>query len=145
MADAAAAEAAKAAEAAAREAAALDKTTALEQQAARFEEELRASEQAHAEQSARIQADIRALEKQKAETEAAKEQNLDDMAQSILMNLQKGEIDRSVRLAPHTNSQIEGLVPRIVPLRWVPEQEIHTVLVPYTCIAYLQILVQWYS
>jgi len=51
--------------------------------------------------------------------------NLDDMAQSILMNLQKGEIDRSVRLAPHTNSQIEGLVPRIVPLRWVPEQEIH--------------------
>ena len=51
--------------------------------------------------------------------------NLDDMAQSILMNLQKGEIDRSVRLAPHTNSQIEGLIPRIVPLRWVPEQEIH--------------------
>ena len=51
--------------------------------------------------------------------------NLDDMAQSILMNLQKGEIERSVRLAPHTNSKIDGLVPRIVPLRWVPEQEIH--------------------
>ena len=51
--------------------------------------------------------------------------NLDDMAQSILMNLQKGEIERSVRLAPHTNSMIDGLVPRIVPLRWVPEQEIH--------------------
>ena len=30
--------------------------------------------------------------------------NLDDMAQSILMNLQKGEIERSVRLAPHTAS-----------------------------------------
>ncbi len=51
--------------------------------------------------------------------------NLDDMAQSILMNLQKGEIERSVRLAPHTSSPIEGMVPRIVPLRWVPEQEIH--------------------
>ena len=51
--------------------------------------------------------------------------NLDDMAQSILMNLQKGEIDRSVRLAPHTHSPIEGVTPRIVPLRWIPEQEIH--------------------
>ena len=51
--------------------------------------------------------------------------NLDDMAQSILMNLQKGEIERSVRLAPHTDAPIEGLAPRIVPLRWVPEQEIH--------------------
>ena len=51
--------------------------------------------------------------------------NLDDMAQSILMNLQKGEIERSVRLAPHTHSKIDGLAPRIVPLRWVPEQEIH--------------------
>jgi uncharacterized protein (TIGR00269 family) len=51
--------------------------------------------------------------------------NLDDMAQSILMNLQKGEIDRSVRLAPHTDNPIEGIAPRIVPLRWIPEQEIH--------------------
>ena len=51
--------------------------------------------------------------------------NLDDMAQSILMNLQKGEIDRSIRLAPHTETPIEGLAPRIVPLRWIPEQEIH--------------------
>ena len=51
--------------------------------------------------------------------------NLDDMAQSILMNLQKGEIERSVRLAPHTSAPIEGMVPRIVPLRWIPEQEIH--------------------
>ena len=51
--------------------------------------------------------------------------NLDDMAQSILMNLQKGDIERSVRLAPHTDSPLEGLAPRIVPLRWIPEQEIH--------------------
>ena len=51
--------------------------------------------------------------------------NLDDMAQSILMNFQKGEVERSVRLAPHTENPIEGIAPRIVPLRWIPEQEIH--------------------
>jgi uncharacterized protein (TIGR00269 family) len=51
--------------------------------------------------------------------------NLDDMAQSIIMNFQKGNIERSVRLAPHTDDPIEGLAPRVVPLRLVPEQEIH--------------------
>ena len=51
--------------------------------------------------------------------------NLDDMAQSVLMNLQKGEVARSARLAPHTKSPIDGMAPRIVPLRWIPEQEIH--------------------
>jgi uncharacterized protein (TIGR00269 family) len=51
--------------------------------------------------------------------------NLDDMAQSIIMNFQKGNIERSVRLAPHTDDPIEGLAPRVVPLRFVPEQEIH--------------------
>jgi uncharacterized protein (TIGR00269 family) len=51
--------------------------------------------------------------------------NLDDMAQSIIMNFQKGNIERSVRLAPHTDNPIEGLAPRVVPLRWIPEQEIH--------------------
>ena len=51
--------------------------------------------------------------------------NLDDMAQSIIMNFQKGNIERSVRLAPHTDDPIEGLAPRVVPLRWIPEQEIH--------------------
>ncbi len=55
--------------------------------------------------------------------------NLDDMAQSILMNLQKGEIDRTVRLAPHTKIPIQGLIPRIVPLRWIPEQEIHALAI----------------
>ncbi len=51
--------------------------------------------------------------------------NLDDMAQTILMNLQKGELNRTIRLAPHTWAPVDGLVPRIVPLRWIPEQEIH--------------------
>ena len=30
-----------------------------------------------------------------------------------------------MRLAPHTNTPIDGMPPRIVPLRWIPEQEIH--------------------
>ena len=51
--------------------------------------------------------------------------NLDDTAQSILMNLQKGEMERIIRLAPHTDVQLDELTPRIVPLRWVPEREIH--------------------
>ena len=51
--------------------------------------------------------------------------NLDDTAQSVLMNLGKGEMERIIRLAPHTSFPIEGLPPRIVPLRWIPEREIH--------------------
>jgi len=51
--------------------------------------------------------------------------NLDDTAQSILMNLGKGEMERIIRLAPHTSMPLDGLAPRIVPLRWVPEREIH--------------------
>ena len=51
--------------------------------------------------------------------------NLDDTAQSVLMNLGKGEMERIIRLAPHTSMPIDGLPPRIVPLRWVPEREIH--------------------
>ena len=51
--------------------------------------------------------------------------NLDDTAQSILMNLGKGEMERIIRLAPHTSTPLDGLAPRIIPLRWVPEREIH--------------------
>ena len=51
--------------------------------------------------------------------------NLDDTAQSILMNLGKGEMERIIRLAPHTSPPLDGLAPRIIPLRWVPEREIH--------------------
>lgn len=49
--------------------------------------------------------------------------NLDDTAQSILMNLLRGDVERLARLAPHTRT-IEGLVPRIQPLRSVPEREV---------------------
>ena len=51
--------------------------------------------------------------------------NLDDMAQTVLMNVSNGDMERTLRLAPHTNNRVDGLAPRIVPLRWVPEQEIH--------------------
>ena len=51
--------------------------------------------------------------------------NLDDMAQSVLMNMQKGDLDRTLRLAPHTSRPLAGIAPRIVPLQWVPEREVH--------------------
>lgn len=51
--------------------------------------------------------------------------NLDDMAQTVLMNVTNGDLERTLRLAPHTSTPVDGLAPRIVPLRWVPEQEIH--------------------
>jgi len=48
--------------------------------------------------------------------------NLDDMSQSILMNIVNGDVQRLVRLGPHPGVQ-EGLVPRMLPLRTVPEEE----------------------
>jgi len=49
--------------------------------------------------------------------------NLDDTAQSILMNFSRGDVERLARLGPHTRSQ-PGLVPRIQPLRTIPENEV---------------------
>jgi uncharacterized protein (TIGR00269 family) len=48
--------------------------------------------------------------------------NLDDTVQSILMNLARADIGKLARLGPHTVHQ-EGLIPRIQPLRDVPENE----------------------
>ena len=48
--------------------------------------------------------------------------NLDDMAQSIMMNFTRGDIERLARLGPHKKIQ-PGLVPRILPLRTIPEKE----------------------
>jgi uncharacterized protein (TIGR00269 family) len=48
--------------------------------------------------------------------------NLDDTSQSILMNLARGDVERLARLGPHTNVQ-PGLVPRMQPLRTIPEKE----------------------
>jgi uncharacterized protein (TIGR00269 family) len=50
--------------------------------------------------------------------------NLDDLAQTVLMNLVRGDLDRLVRMAPHRIAQ-PGLVPRIAPLASVPEREVY--------------------
>ena len=49
--------------------------------------------------------------------------NLDDMSQSILMNFVNGDMQKLARLGPHKKIQ-EGLVPRTLPLRVVPEKEV---------------------
>jgi uncharacterized protein (TIGR00269 family) len=49
--------------------------------------------------------------------------NLDDLAQTVLMNLARGEVDRLARMAPHRHRRA-GLVPRIAPLAEVPEREV---------------------
>ena len=51
--------------------------------------------------------------------------NLDDYAQTVLMNVARGDIDRMLRMAPHSN-RITGLVPRILPLIRIPEKEVLT-------------------
>jgi len=48
--------------------------------------------------------------------------NLDDTAQSILMNFIRGDVERLARMGPHKKVQ-PGLVPRIQPLRMIPEKE----------------------
>ncbi|NOQ53690.1 MAG: TIGR00269 family protein, partial [Thermoplasmata archaeon] len=48
--------------------------------------------------------------------------NLDDTAQSVLMNVCRGDVERLARFGPHTREQ-PGLVPRIQPLRYLPEVE----------------------
>ena len=68
---------------------------------------------------------INALARQVGADVVALGHNLDDMAQTVLMNMTNGDIDRTLRLAPHTDSPVDSLPPRIVPLRWIPEQEIH--------------------
>ncbi len=50
--------------------------------------------------------------------------NLDDLAQTILMNLARGDLGRLARMAPHRSRQ-PGLVPRIAPLGDVPEREVY--------------------
>ncbi|UCD13929.1 MAG: TIGR00269 family protein [Thermoplasmatales archaeon] len=49
--------------------------------------------------------------------------NLDDMSQSILMNFVGGDMQKLARLGPHLKIQ-PGLVPRVMPLRTIPEKEV---------------------
>jgi len=48
--------------------------------------------------------------------------NLDDMAQSVMMDFVRGDADRLARLGPH-NIIRPGLIPRFYPLRMIPEKE----------------------
>ncbi len=48
--------------------------------------------------------------------------NLDDTAQTILMNFCRSDMKKMIRIAPHDNVK-EGLVPRINPLQKVSEKE----------------------
>lgn len=53
--------------------------------------------------------------------------NLDDQAQTVLMNALKGDLERAARLAPHTEEDVAhhpGLVRRILPFRSIPEKEV---------------------
>ncbi|MFA4661913.1 TIGR00269 family protein [Pyrococcus kukulkanii] len=50
--------------------------------------------------------------------------NLDDEVQVFLMNLMRGDVARLGRTGPYYEVIHEGLVPRIKPLREVPEKEI---------------------
>src|SRR5581483_9968318 len=60
-----------------------------------------------------------------AATHLATGHNLDDVAQTILMNHLKGDVDRLARMGPHRPGHVQpGLVPRILPLRSIPEKEI---------------------
>jgi uncharacterized protein (TIGR00269 family) len=49
--------------------------------------------------------------------------NLDDTAESILMNFAKGDVERLARMGPHEEVQ-PGLVPRSMPMRFLPEEEV---------------------
>lgn len=48
--------------------------------------------------------------------------NLDDMAQTVLMNVMQADVSRLARLGPHLEP-IPGLIPRSIPLRTTPENE----------------------
>lgn len=50
--------------------------------------------------------------------------NLDDVAQSILMNLASANVEKLAKLAPHDHVK-PGFVPRVLPLRTVPESEVY--------------------
>jgi uncharacterized protein (TIGR00269 family) len=50
--------------------------------------------------------------------------NLDDVAQAILMNFTRGDVERLARMGPHAKVQ-PGLIPRIIPLRSLPEKEVY--------------------
>jgi len=56
-------------------------------------------------------------------TKVATGHNLDDEAQTALMNLLRGDALRLLRLGPKPVEEFPGFVPRVKPLRYIPEKE----------------------
>lgn len=50
--------------------------------------------------------------------------NLDDLAQTVLMNLARADVGRMSRMAPH-RTRHPGLIPRVAPLASIPEREVY--------------------
>ncbi len=50
--------------------------------------------------------------------------NLDDTVQSVMMNMGRADLDKLARMSPHDSVQ-PGLVPRVQPLRKIPEKEVY--------------------
>lgn len=57
-------------------------------------------------------------------TKVATGHNLDDEAQTVFINLIRGDVARIIRLGAKPLKLREGFVPRVKPLRYVPEKEI---------------------
>ncbi|RLF16085.1 MAG: TIGR00269 family protein [Thermoprotei archaeon] len=57
-------------------------------------------------------------------TKVATGHNLDDEAQTALINLLRGTVSRLARLGPKPPRMWEGFVPRVKPLRYIPEREV---------------------
>jgi uncharacterized protein (TIGR00269 family) len=62
--------------------------------------------------------------KQLGATKVATGHNLDDEAQTILMNMGRNDLQRLLRVGPKPIRDLPGFVPRVKPLRYVPEEEI---------------------
>jgi uncharacterized protein (TIGR00269 family) len=61
--------------------------------------------------------------KELSATKVATGHNLDDEAQTALMNLLRGDVIRLLRLGPKPLEEFPGFVPRVKPLRYTPEKE----------------------
>ncbi len=57
-------------------------------------------------------------------TKVATGHNLDDEAQTALMNLLRGDALRLIRLGPKPIEEFPGFIPRVKPLRYIPERDI---------------------
>lgn len=57
-------------------------------------------------------------------TKIATAHNLDDEAQTILMNILRGDVERLIRTTKIEHSKEKGFIPRVKPMQYIPEKEI---------------------